>query len=120
MTAAKLSEFVGVVTVRESSSLSCGKSAVSHLKDWGVFTDNIGAIVIGQNNVTVSISTPAIRSLLGCGILHMVPPAAVDCYEAYVDGDPVILKQPQSAVAEAFFAIADLLTNERGVQFQVT
>jgi MinD-like ATPase involved in chromosome partitioning or flagellar assembly/ActR/RegA family two-component response regulator len=119
MTAAQLSQFVGVVTERESLSLSCGKSVVAHLKDWGVLNDFIGSIVIGQNSVTVSITTASIRSLLGCGILRMVPPAAEACYEAHVNGTPLVLNEPDHLASDAFRTIARLLTDERGVQFEV-
>jgi MinD-like ATPase involved in chromosome partitioning or flagellar assembly/CheY-like chemotaxis protein len=116
--AACWSQFVGVVTAREPLAVRCGQSAVDQLKFWGVSGGLVGAVIIGQNHLPLSMEFGDIQSQLGCGILRVVPPAAAACSKASQDGIPLVLSQPMNEAAEAYVAIAGLLSDERGVKFE--
>lgn len=116
--AVRLSQFVAVVTAREPLSVQCGKSAVAQLKSWGISGGLVGAIIIGQSNLLMSMELWDVQSQLGCGILRVVPPAAAACSRANKDGIPLILSQPMNEASEAYLEIANLLADERGVKFE--
>lgn len=115
---ARLSQFVGVVIAREPMAVRCGQSVVDQLKSWGVSGGMMGAVVIGQSNLPLSMELWDIQSKLGCGILRVVPPAEAACSKAGRDGVPLILSQPMNEASEAYLEIAHLLADERGVRFE--
>ncbi len=113
-TAARLSEYVALVTEREPLAVRCGQATVAQLEAWGVGERQVGAVVVGRSTLPLSMDLPTIRSLLGCGILRIVPPAAAACYKAYVDRTPLVLSQPDNEAAEVYLDIARTLADARG------
>lgn len=113
-TAALQSEYVALVTEREPLAVRCGQAAVTQLKDWGVEERRIGAVVVGRSTLPLAMDLPTIRSLIGCGILRIVPLAAGACYKAYVDRVPLVLSQPDNEAAEVYLDIARTLAESRG------
>ncbi len=117
-TATRLSQFVAVVTARELLAVKCGQSVVAQLKSCGIGGGLVGAIVIGQSNLSNSMGFSDIQTQMGCGILRLVPPAATACNKAAEDGIPLVLSQPMNVAAEAYLEIANLLADDRGVKFE--
>lgn len=115
-TAALQSEYVALVTEREPLAVRYGQAAVAQLKAWGVSERRIGAVVVGRSTLPLAMDLPTIRSLLGCGILRIVPPAAAACYKAYVDRTPLVLSQPDNEAAEVYLDIARTLADARGLR----
>jgi MinD-like ATPase involved in chromosome partitioning or flagellar assembly len=117
--AARLSQFVGLVTAREPLAVRCGQSAVAQLKAWGISGGLVGAIIVGQSNLPLAMELSDIQSQLGCGILRIVPPSPAACSKANKDGVPLVLSQPDNEAAEAYIDIAKLLVDHRGVKMDV-
>ncbi len=115
-TATALSEYVALVTEREPLAVRCGQAAVAQLKEWGVSERQVGAVVVGRSTLPLAMDLPTIRSLLGCGILRIVPSAAAACYKAYVDRTPLVLSQPDNEAAEVYLDIARTLAEARGLR----
>lgn len=115
--AARLSQFVTVVASRELLSLKCGQSVVAQLRACGVSNELIGAVVIGQSDLSKAMDSSEIQSQMGCGILRLVPPAAAACSQASEDGVPLVLSQPMHEATEAYLEIAKLLDADRCVKF---
>jgi len=115
-TAALQSEYVALVTEREPLAVRHGQAAVAQLKAWGVNERRIGAVVVGRSTLPLAMDLPTIRSLLGCGILRIVPPAAAACYKAYVDRTPLVLSQPDNEAAEVYLDIARTIADARGLR----
>lgn len=117
--AARLSQFVGVVTAREPLAVRCGHAAVNQLKAWGISGGLVGAIVVGQSGLPLAMEMSDIQSQLGCGILRIVPPTPAACSKANKDGVPLVLSQPDNEAAEAYIDIAKLLVDDRGIKMDV-
>ncbi len=115
-TATCLSHYVTLVTLREPLAIRCGQAAVKQMKAWGVKSPLIGAVIVGQSNVPLSMELSAVRSLIDCPILRLIPPSAAACYKAYIDRVPLVLAQPDNEASEAYLEIAEMLTDERGVR----
>lgn len=115
-TATLQSEYVALVTEREPLAVRCGQAAVAQLKAWGVSERRVGAVVVGRSTLPLAMDLPTIRSLLGCGILRIVPPAGAACYKAYVDRMPLVLAQPDNEAAEVYLDIARTLADARGLR----
>lgn len=115
-TATLQSEYVALVTEREPLAVRCGQAAVAQLKAWGVSERRVGAVVVGRSTLPLAMDLPTIRSLLGCGILRIVPPAGAACYKAYVDRLPLVLAQPDNEAAEVYLDIARTLADARGLR----
>lgn len=118
MIAARLSHYVGLVTAREPLAVRCGQAAVAALHGCGVSGGLVGAIVVGQSELPLSMDTATIRAMLGCDLLGVVPPAAAACHKAYVDAVPLVLSHPEDVTAEAYRSIAKTLTDRRGIQVE--
>jgi MinD-like ATPase involved in chromosome partitioning or flagellar assembly len=116
--AARLSQFVAVVTAREPLAVKCAQSAVAQLKSSGISGGLLGAIVIGQSDLSMSMEFSAIQAQIGCRVLRLVPPSATACSKASEDGIPLVLSQPMNEATEAYLDIARLLGDERGVKFE--
>jgi MinD-like ATPase involved in chromosome partitioning or flagellar assembly/ActR/RegA family two-component response regulator len=117
-TAARLSQFVAVVTAREPLAVKCGQSAVAQLKSGGISGGLLGAIVIGQSDLATSMEFSDIQEQMGCGILRLIPPAATACSKAAAQGVPLVLSQPMNEATEAYLEIANLLMDDRAAKFE--
>jgi septum formation inhibitor-activating ATPase MinD len=76
-----------------------GKVALELLRLWGVSGGLVGAVVVNRTMVARAMKLREIRSLLGCEIVGVVPPATEACIAAQERGVPLVIYQPDSTVA---------------------
>lgn len=111
--AARLCQFMGLVTDCEPASIHCGSVVVERLGQWGVSSALVGAIVVNRTVVPVMMSLTEACSQLGCKIAQVVPPAGAACYRAQEEGLPLVLSQPASNAAIALTEAANRLAADR-------
>ncbi len=117
--AARLSQYVGVVIEREELSVHCGQTLVAQLEAWGIGGGQVGAIVVGRSNLAVSLDLGYVQSRIGCPIIRVVPLEGEACCRAHREGNPLVLLQPANEAAKAYVDIANLVADDRVTPAQV-
>ena len=90
-------DLVVLVVEPEPVCVWSGKITLELLMAWGVSLGRVVAMVVNRAELTMDLGK--IRSLLGCEILGVVPPAREVCIAAQKQGLPFVLSHPNHIAA---------------------
>jgi pilus assembly protein CpaE len=103
--AIRISDFVGLVTEREPSSLFAAEAALERLRGYAPQAP-VGVVVVNRVPLSNPVGLPDIAVQLGQPVVGVVPPAADGCMLAQKIGKPLVVVQPESLFAGSLTDLA--------------
>ncbi len=101
--------FTMLVTERDAHCLAMAKDTASVLEEWASGANCLGAIVVNRSPGSEAIPVQQVRSVLGCRVFGVVPPAPGGI--AYSDNLPLTLSKPDLTFSQSLADIALRLTD---------
>ena len=107
--AARLCQFVIVVTERTLDSVVCAKVVLNQLQVWGVGSDCVGTVIVNRTENSTPVSPTDIQARLGCEIVGTIPPGTPATFQILEVGSPLVMTMSDE-VAASYAEIAGHFT----------
>ncbi len=103
--------FTVAVLEREPVSIELASRLTPTLAAWSGRANGLGAALVNHVPFLESAGLPAIRALLNCGLVGVIPPAR-EMLQSYRRQGPIVLAAPGAPVSAAFDEMAGRLEQE--------
>jgi Flp pilus assembly CpaE family ATPase len=107
--AARLCQFIALVSEREPTSVLCGKVTLDLLQSWGLGGTLVGAVVVARMASATPMKVPELQTQLGCDVVGLLPPAADACLRALGSGHPLVVSEPDHLLSAGLLTLANRL-----------